>query len=75
LVQDYLSWEIVVNSPESAIQALEIEARYEISYWDALVLQAPESAGTAILYSERLGAGQKYGAIRVVSPLRSGAAR
>jgi len=75
LVQDYLSWEIVVNRPESVIQALEIEVRYKISYWDALVLQAAESAGAAILYSEDLAAGQKYGAVRVVNPLRSGAAR
>jgi predicted nucleic acid-binding protein len=75
LVQDYLSWEIVVNSPESAIQALEIEARYKISYWDALIIQAAESAGAAILYSEDLAAGQKYGAVRVVNPLRSGPAR
>jgi predicted nucleic acid-binding protein len=75
LVQDYLSWEIVVNSPESAIQALEIEVRYKISYWDALVLQAAESAGAAILYSEDLATGQKYGAIRVVDPLRSNAER
>ena len=75
LVQDYLSWEIVVNGPESVIQALEIEARYQISYWDALVLQAAESAGAATLYSEDLAAGQKYGAVRVVNPLRSGVAK
>jgi len=74
LIQDYLSWEIVFNSPESAIQALEIEARYKISHWDALVLQAAESAGAATLYSEDLAAGQKYGGVRVVNPLRSGAA-
>jgi predicted nucleic acid-binding protein len=72
LVQDYLSWEIVINSPESIIQALEIEARYKISYWDALVLQAAESAGAATLYSEDLAAGQRYGAVRVVNPLRPG---
>jgi predicted nucleic acid-binding protein len=75
LVQDYLNWEIVVNSPESIIHALEIEARYRISYWDALVLQAAESAGAAILYSEDLAAGQKYGAVRVVNPLRPGVAK
>ncbi len=72
LVQDYLSWEIVVNDPESAIRALEIEVRYKISYWDALVIQAAESAGAAILYSEDLSANQAYGAVRVVNPLRAG---
>jgi predicted nucleic acid-binding protein len=70
LVQDYLTWEIVINSPQSAIQALEIEERYKISYWDALVIHASESSGAAVLYSEDLSDGQNYGAVRVVNPLR-----
>jgi len=69
LVQDYLSWEIVVNSPDAALQALEIKVRYKVSFWDALILQAAESAGAAVLYSEELAAGHKYGPVRVVDPL------
>ena len=69
IVRTYLTWQVVVNTPESALQALEIEARYKISFWDALVLQAAESAGAEVLYSEDLAAGQRYGAIRVVNPL------
>ena len=69
LIQDYLSWEIVVNTPASVIQALDIEVRYKTSFWDALVLQAAESSGAAVLYSEDLAAGQKYGPIQVVNPL------
>ena len=69
LVQNYLSWEIVVNTPASVIEALDIEARYQISFWDALILQAAEGAGVVILYSEDLAAGQKYGSIRVINPL------
>jgi predicted nucleic acid-binding protein len=68
LVQDYLSWEVVVNAPESAIDALEIEVRYKISFWDALVLQTAETSGAAILYSEDLAAG-RYGSVQVVNPL------
>jgi predicted nucleic acid-binding protein len=68
LLQDYLSWEIVANSPESTIQALELEVRYKISFWDALILQAAETGGAAILYSEDLAFGQKYGTVRVVNP-------
>ena len=68
LIQDYLSWEIVVNTPASVLQALDIEARYKISFWDALILQAAESSGVAILYSEDLASGQSYGSVRVVNP-------
>ncbi|HEV7217380.1 MAG: PIN domain-containing protein [Terriglobales bacterium] len=69
LVQDYLTWEVVTNSPESVLRALEIEVRYKISFWDALILQAAEQSGAAILYSEDLATSQKYGDVKVVNPL------
>jgi predicted nucleic acid-binding protein len=69
LIHDYLSWEIVVNSPASVLQALEIEIRYKTSFWHALVLQAAESSGATVLYSEDLASGKKYGPIHVINPL------
>ena len=69
LLQDYLSWEIVVNAPEAVIHALEIEVKYKTSFWDALILQAAEQSGAAILYSEDLATGQNYGSVEVVNPL------
>lgn len=68
LIEDYMSWEVVVNTPESVLQALEIEIRHGISFWDALVLQAAETAEAAVLYSEDLASGQSYGAVRVINP-------
>jgi predicted nucleic acid-binding protein len=69
LILDYLDWEIVVNTPNSVIEALAIETRFQISFWDALILHAAESSGAAILYSEDLSDGQTYGSVRVVNPL------
>ena len=69
LSEDYLSWEVIVNTPESVLQALEIKVRHKISFWDALVLQAAESAGAEVLYSEDLTSGHHYGTIQVVNPL------
>lgn len=69
LIEDYTGWEIVVNTQNSVIEALTIEARYQISFWDALIVQAAERSGAAILYSEDLSDGQTYGSVRVVNPL------
>lgn len=69
LIQDYLSWDIVINTPESVLEALVIEQRYNISFWDALIIQAAATSGAAVLYSEDLAAGQVYGSLRVVNPL------
>ena len=68
LIEDYLSWQVVINTPPAIIQALELEARYKISFWDALIVQAAENSGVAILYSEDLSAKQSYSSIRVVNP-------
>lgn len=69
LIQDYSTWEVVTNTSESVLQALDIEQRYKTSFWDALILHAAEMSGSAILYSEDLAIGQSYGTIRIVNPL------
>ena len=68
-VRDYLSWPIVVNTGESVLIALEIEERYQISFWDALIVQAAQVSGAGVLYSEDLNDGQLFGSVRVVNPL------
>jgi predicted nucleic acid-binding protein len=70
VIQDFLGWEIVVNTAESVLGALEIESRHDISFWDALIVYAAQAAGAEILYSEDLNDGQMFGPIRVVNPLR-----
>jgi predicted nucleic acid-binding protein len=72
VVSDYLAWQVVVNGGDSILEALDLEARYQISFWDALVIQAAQVAGAEILYSEDLSDGQKYGTVRVKNPLLGG---
>lgn len=70
LLEDYSTWDIVVNTAESVLQALDFELRYQISFWDALIVQAATSCEATIIYSEDLADGQTYGAVRVVNPLK-----
>jgi predicted nucleic acid-binding protein len=71
VVRQYLAWEIVINTPASVLDAMETEARYKITFWDALILNAAERAGANTLYSEDFSNGQRYGSVRVVNPLLS----
>jgi len=68
LVQTYMKWEVVINDTESILEAIAFERRYKVSFWDALILQAAESAEVDILLSEDLAAGQRYGTFRVENP-------
>lgn len=69
LVSDYLAWHVVVNDGDAVLGALDLEARYRVSFWDALIIHAAQAAGADTLYSEDLSDGQRYGDVRVVNPL------
>jgi predicted nucleic acid-binding protein len=69
LIEDYLSWEIAVNTGESVMEALALERQFNISFWDALILQAARASGAVTLYSEDLTDGRAYGTVRVLNPL------
>jgi predicted nucleic acid-binding protein len=71
VVSDYLAWQVVVNGGDSILEALNIEARYQVSSWDALVIQAALASGAEILYSEDLSDGQHYGSVRVINPFKA----
>lgn len=68
LVEDYLSWELVVNDGRAILGALDFEQRFKVSFWDALILQAAATADVSTLYSEDLSHGQLYAGVEVVNP-------
>ena len=68
LVSEYLAWDVVVNDGTSVLEAIRLEARYRISFWDALIVAAANASGVATLLSEDLGHGQRYGAVTVRNP-------
>ena len=70
LVDDLLSWHLVVNDGESVLRALGLEDRYKVSFWDALILQAAERGDAGVIYSEDLSHGRRYGSVRVMNPLK-----
>jgi predicted nucleic acid-binding protein len=71
VVRQYLAWEVVVNRPTDVLDAIQIEARYRVSFWDALILNSAERGGATTLYTEDLSNGQRYGSVRVVNPFTS----
>ncbi len=66
----------LLDSPLITIGASHIGAamdnvdRYDISFWDALIVAAAESGRADILYTEDLSDGQRYGAVLVRNPFR-----
>lgn len=53
--------------------ALELVPKFQIGYFDSLILSAARLAGCSLVYSEDLNAGQDYGGVRVENPFDPGA--
>ncbi len=68
IIQNYLAWPVVVNDGRAILEAIDLQGRFRLSFWDALIVQAALSAGCATLLSEDLNPGQQYESLRVVNP-------
>ncbi len=53
------------------LRATEIARRYRISFWDALIVSAAETAGADFLFTEDLAHGQRIGPLQIINPFRS----
>jgi len=67
-LEDYLGWIIVINTQTTILDALLLQGRFQISFWDALILCAAELAEAGVVYSEDLSHRQRYGAVQVINP-------
>ena len=68
IARDLAVWEPVAINFEILERAWILEKRYSISWWDALIVAAPQSCQCNALLSEDLKHGQKYGAVEVIDP-------
>lgn len=70
LIQSWRRFDPVSITPEIVDAALIARERWQISYWDAAILEAARSAGCDLVLSEDLNDGQDFGGVRVINPFR-----
>ena len=68
IVDDLAHWRIHVPEPNDILQAIDIQQKFQLSFWDAMILQSAAYMGCAQLLSEDLGHGENYGNVQVVNP-------
>jgi predicted nucleic acid-binding protein len=70
ILQEYLSWTVVENTGGLLVDAVRLQRKAQLSFWDAVVVQAAVNAGCEKLYSEDLNAGQRFGPVLVINPFK-----
>jgi predicted nucleic acid-binding protein len=59
---------VVVTDAPMVRAAIRTHQDAEISFWNALIVEAARSGGAAVLYSEDLQDGRDFGGVRVANP-------
>ncbi len=65
---DYSRWPVVETTVEILHDALREQGRWQLSFWDSLILAAARASGATELLSEDLNHGQDYGGVTVINP-------
>ncbi len=70
LVESFLRFPVVDITTGVMLAALSTRARFQISYWDAAILEAARASGCDVVLSEDLNDGQDYAGVAVRNPFR-----
>ena len=71
ILADLAGW--IIHRPAHAdlLRAAQLQRRYRLSWWDALILNSATELGCTVLWTEDLAAGQRYGRVTAKNPFRA----
>jgi predicted nucleic acid-binding protein len=68
IITDLSVWKIHAPQAEDVLGAIEIQQRYGIAFWDAMVVRSASRLGCQTLWSEDLNSSRAYEGVTVVNP-------
>ena len=71
IVADLASWRVMEPTRQDVLGAIDAALRWQVSFWDAMILHAASKAQATVVWSEDLSDGQRYGAVVVRNPFRT----
>ncbi len=72
LVESFLRFPVADLTTQVMLAALATRERFQISYWDAAILEAARALDCEAVLSEDLSDGQDYGGLPVRNPFKPG---
>lgn len=68
IVADLAAWHIHRPNVEDVLDAIRLQQRYHISFWDAMIIASAIQLDCETLWSEDLNPGQVYDQVTVLNP-------
>jgi predicted nucleic acid-binding protein len=70
IVADLAAWQVIEPSCGDVLDAIDAAMRWQVSFWDAMLLTTAKKAEASVLWSEDLNDGQDYDGVVVRNPFR-----
>jgi predicted nucleic acid-binding protein len=71
LIESWKRFPVIEGSITLLDAALASKERWQISYWDAAIIEAARIAGCKTVFSEDLNDGQDFDGVKVINPFKS----
>jgi len=68
IVADFGAWTIHSPTHADVVRAVGLQRRYQINWWDALIVNSAIVLGCSVLWTEDLSNGQLYGSVMIRNP-------
>lgn len=68
IISHLARWRMHSPTVSDILEAINIQTRYEISFWDAMIIQSAIRLKCEKIWSEDLNAGQQYAGVTVANP-------
>ena len=68
IISHLARWRTHSPTATDILEAINIQTRYDISFWDAMIIQSAIRLKCERLWSEDLNAGQRYAGVTVANP-------
>jgi predicted nucleic acid-binding protein len=68
IVEALSFWRVYAPDARDVLAAIELQQRYQLSFWDAMIVHCAAQLGCQTIWSEDLNPGRVYGGVRVLNP-------
>ena len=68
VIADLAAWQVHQPTADDILDAIRLQTRHKISFWDAMVIASAQALRCGIIWSEDLNHGQRYDTVTVRNP-------
>lgn len=70
IIKDFLTWDVIPIYEDSVLDAIEIFQKYNLSFWDAMIVESALRGGASLLLSEDFSDGMEIEKLKIQNPFK-----